>query len=127
MKTILVAIPTPQFIEVETFKSIYDLIVPDGYRLDFRPFIGDDVEQVRNLIADWVIRHGYDYLFAVDSDMAFAPDTLVKLLSADKDIVSGLYIQRIPGTHTLEIMRKNQWGGVSAVNYADIKDQGLEY
>ena len=44
---------------------------------------------------DWVIRHGYDYLFAVDSDMAFAPDTLVKLLSADKDIVSGLYIQRI--------------------------------
>ena len=125
MKRILIAIPTNRNIEAQTFKSIYDLIIPDGYQVEFQYFWGYQVEQVRNLIADWVIRHGYDYLFAVDSDMAFAPDTLVKLLSADKDIVSGLYIQRIPGTHTLEIMRKNQWGGVSAVDYADIKDQGL--
>ena len=71
------------------------------------------------------MRNGFDYLFSVDSDIAFAPDTLLKLLSHDKDLVSGLYIQRIPGTHTVEIMRKNEHGGVSHVNYADIKGQGL--
>lgn len=125
MKRILIAIPTNRNIEAQTFKSIYDLEIPDGYQVDFQYFWGYQVEQVRNLIANWVIQHNYDYLFAVDSDISFPPDTLTKLIDANKDIVSGLYIQRIPGTHTLEIMRKNQFGGVSHVDYADIKDRGI--
>ena len=124
-KRILIAIPTNRNIEASTFKSIYDLITPEGCEVDFQYFWGYQVEQVRNLIADWVIRHGYDYLFSVDSDISFAPDTLVKLVAHDKDVVSGLYIQRIPGTHTVEVMRKNAYGGVTHVNYADIKGKGL--
>ena len=124
-KRILIAIPTNRNIEAETFKSIYDLVTPEGYDVHFQYFWGYQVDQVRNLIADWTIRNGFDYLFSVDSDIAFAPDTLAKLLSHDKDIVSGVYIQRIPGRHTIEIMRKNQFGGVTHVDFADIKDQGL--
>ena len=59
---------------------------------------------MRNLIASWAI-NAYDYLFSVDSDLAFPPDTLEKLLSHDKDIVSGLYIQRLPGQN-LELYGK---------------------
>ncbi len=33
MKKILIAIPTARYIEAETFKSIYDLEVPEGYDL----------------------------------------------------------------------------------------------
>jgi len=92
-KKILIAIPTAKNIEVATFKSIYDLIVPEGYEVDFQYFYGYNVDQVRNLIADWTVR-SYDYLFSVDHDIAFAPDTLVKLLAHDKPIVTGVYRQR---------------------------------
>jgi hypothetical protein len=36
IKTILIAIPTAKYIESETFKSIYDLIIPNGYKVQFQ-------------------------------------------------------------------------------------------
>jgi FkbM family methyltransferase len=124
-KKILIAVPTNRNIEAQTFKSIYELMTPPGCEVVFQYFWGYQVDQVRNLIAHWAIQNGFDYVFAVDSDIAFAPDTLVRLMAHNVDIVSGVYIQRIPGTHTIEIMRKNEWGGVTHVNWGDIKGQGL--
>lgn len=124
-KRILIAIPTNRNIEAETFKSIYNLEVPAGYEVEFQYFWGYQVEQVRNLISHWVVQHQFDFLLAIDSDIAFPRDTLKKLLAHDVDMVTGLYIQRIPGNHTIEIMRKNEHGGVTHVPYSDIKDQGL--
>ena len=123
-KRILIAIPTAKYIEPETFKSIYDLEIPDQYQVDFQYFYGYNIDQVRNLIADWVVK-GYDYLFSVDSDIAFPPDTLKKLLAHDVDIVSGLYIQRKPGQHILEIYERNSQGGVTNVAYEKIANQAL--
>lgn len=94
MKKILIAIPTARYIEADTFKSIYDLEVPEGYKTTFQYFYGYRVDQVRNLIADWVVRD-YDYLFSVDHDITFPPDTLKKLLAHDQDLVSGVYRQRL--------------------------------
>lgn len=113
-KKILIAIPTANNIEASTFKAIYDLEIPDGYEADFQFFFGYQVDQVRNLIAHWVVNK-YDYLFSVDSDISFESNTLVKLLAHNKDVVCGLYIQRIPGTHTLEVYEKNGQGGVSNI------------
>lgn len=104
-KQILIAIPTAKYIEPETFKSIYDLIIPTGYETTFQTFYGYNVEQVRNLIADWVVK-GYDYLFSVDSDITFPPHTLAQLLSHDKDVVSAVYRQR-KEEHVLELWHKN--------------------
>lgn len=117
-KTILIAIPTNKYIEPQTFKSIYDLEVPDGYTVEFQYFYGYQIDQIRNLIASWAVK--YDYLFSVDSDISFPKDTLVKLLSHNTDIVSGLYIQRIPGQHNLELYRN----GIN-VKYEDVKHQQL--
>ena len=124
IKKILIAIPTARNIEAETFKSIYDLEVPDGYEVMFQYFYGYNIDQVRNLIADWVV-NGFDYLFSVDSDIAFPPNTLKKLLAHDKDMVSGLYIQRKPGEHILEVYEHNDRGGVNNIPYEKIKDRGL--
>ena len=106
MKKILIAIPTARYIEADTFKSIYDLEVPDGYETYFQTFYGYRVDQVRNLIADWTIR-GFDYLFAVDHDVTFATDTLKKMLAHDKDLVTGVYRQRTP-IQSIEIYDLNQ-------------------
>ena len=122
-KKILIAIPTARNIEPDTFKSIYDLEVPDGYETTFQFFFGYNIDQVRNLIADWVVK-GYDYLFSVDSDIAFNSDTLKKLLAHDKDIVSGLYIQRKPGQHILEIYEATPQGGVTQMPYEKLN--GIE-
>jgi len=115
MKNILVAIPTNKYIEPETFKSIWDLDVPDGYNLEFQFFYGYQIDQIRNLIAEWAKR--YDYLFSVDSDIILPKDTLRKMIESDKDIITGLYIQRIPGTHTVEVYMVNPNGGMSNIPY----------
>ena len=123
-KKILIAIPTARNIEAETFKSIYDLEVPEGYVADFQYFYGYNIDQVRNLIADWIVK-GYDYLFSVDSDIAFPKDTLKKLLAHNVDMVSGLYIQRKPGQHILEVYEHNGLGGVTNIPYEKIVGRGL--
>ena len=123
-KKILIAIPTARNIEPTTFKSIYDLEIPTGYEVEFQYFFGYNVDQVRNLIADWVIK-GYDYLFSVDSDISFPADTLKRLLAHDCDMVSGLYIQRKPGYHILELYEHNSRGGTSNIPYYKIKNRGL--
>jgi len=119
MKTILIAIPTARYVECDTFKSIYDQIVPSGYKTTFQCFHGYRIDQIRNLVADWVVR-GFDYLFAVDHDVTFAPDTLAKMIAHDKDLVSGVYRQRMP-EQTLEIYDLNQ----QRMNIDQIKNQTL--
>ena len=120
MKTILIGIPTNKYIEPETMRAIYNLEVPEGYKTQFQFFYGYQVDQIRNLIAHWATH--YDYLFSVDSDIVFAPDTLKKLLSHNVDMVSGLYRQRHHDRHVIEIYEKNQFGGCSNIPYENIKN-----
>lgn len=101
---ILLAIPTNKYIEPETFKSIYDLIVPSNVKLHFEFFYGYQIDQIRNLIADWGKK--YDYLFSVDSDIVLPQESLIRLLSANKDIVTGVYIQRKEEEKITELYRE---------------------
>lgn len=122
-KKILIAVPTNRNIEVETFKSIYDLEIPEGYETEFQYFFGYQIDQIRNLMAEWG-KH-YDYLFNVDSDIVLPKDTLTKMLQANKDIISGLYIQRVPDTHTLEIYMTTPNGGLDNVPLEEIEHQRI--
>jgi FkbM family methyltransferase len=123
VKKILLAVPTNRYIEPDTFKSIYNLDVPEGFDVTFQYFYGYQIDQIRNLIANWA--YNFDYLFCVDSDMVLPQDALVKMLSHNVDIVSGVYIQRKQGVDIPEIYRKNISGGTSNVKMTDIMPQGL--
>lgn len=124
-KKILIAIPTAKYIEMQTFKSLWDLEVPDGYELDFTYSFGYNIAQVRNLIASWIQQGTYDYLFSVDSDIVLPKDTLTKMIAHDKDIISGVYIQRKPNVEIPEIYR---WKGNHLTNVAlhELKPSGLQ-
>jgi FkbM family methyltransferase len=122
-KKILVAIPTAKNVETGTFKSLWDLDVPDDYETDLQFFYGYQTDQVRNLAAEWAKR--YDYLLSVDSDIVLPKDALTKMLAADKDIISGLYIQRIPNTHTLEVYMDTPNGGCTNIPYRLIHNRGI--
>jgi glycosyltransferase involved in cell wall biosynthesis len=95
-KRILIAVPTAVRIECETFKSIYDLEIPEGYEVDFNFFWCYMIDQGRNEIANYAIGNGYDYLLAIDSDIEVPKDALKKMLSHDKDLVCGMYRMRRP-------------------------------
>lgn len=120
-KKVLIAIPTAKNIEPTTFKAIYDLELPENVKADFQYFYGYNVDQVRNLIASWIVNGDYDYLFSVDYDISFGKDTLKKLLSHDKDIVSGVYRQRFHEHQTLELFESNDRGGFTHMPYEKIK------
>jgi glycosyltransferase involved in cell wall biosynthesis len=122
-KKVLLAIPTNKYIEPETFKSIYDLDVPDNIEITFQYFYGYQIDQIRNLIAHWASH--FDYLFSVDSDIVLPKDSLVKMLAHDVDVVSGVYIQRKKDTEIPEIYRKNNLGGVSNVSLDELIPTGL--
>jgi hypothetical protein len=94
VKNILIAFPTAKNIETDTFLSVYRLDKPDNVNLHLECFYGYNIDQVRNLIAHYAIQNNFDYVLFVDYDMILPKDTLTRLLSYDKDIISGVYIQR---------------------------------
>ena len=54
----------------------------------------------RNALATMAIKDDFDYVFWLDSDMVFPPDTLQRMMKTlqenDLDILSGLYFRRVP-------------------------------
>lgn len=46
---------------------------------------------LRNMTVRRALEGGYDYLFSVDTDIVLHPETLLRLLEADKDIISELF------------------------------------
>lgn len=118
MKKVLIAIPTAKYIEPETFKAIYDLIIPPGYTADFQFFYGYRIDQIRNLIAHSTLRYGYDYLFAIDSDVIPPQDTLAKLLSHQVDVVSGVYMS----SHLPESPEIFKWTGNGGMTQCHIRE-----
>ena len=94
---ILIATPTSRFIENETFYSIYKQNVPEGVELDFMFTTNYAVDTGRNILARYAIEHEFDYIFWVDADIVLPEDALEKLISHNKDIVSGSYAMKALG------------------------------
>jgi hypothetical protein len=46
---------------------------------------------------------GASHVLFLDSDLIFPPDTLARLLAHGKDIIGGLYVQRVPPFHPLGV------------------------
>jgi GT2 family glycosyltransferase len=55
---------------------------------------GQSPAKSRNVIIDQAIENECTHIFFMDDDMAIPPDSLIKLLAHDKDVVSGLYLMR---------------------------------
>ncbi len=92
MKT-LIAIPTSRDIEIQCAASLIGMkrkgrigvFCPQSYS------IGDS----RNLIVEHALEIGYDYIMWVDSDMILPKETILKLMSHNKDIAAGVYSYKL--------------------------------
>jgi len=69
---------------------------------------GYTIAENRNYCVVQAKKNGSDYLFFVDDDMIFPPDTLDVLLSHDKDVIGvNSYSRCLPLSSTVGLMDKN--------------------
>ena len=98
MKKILIAVPCMDQVPVQFAHSLGTLTKVERCVLAMQS--GSLVYSSRENLAKEAIKQGADYIFWLDSDMVFAPDTLQRLLAdieevGDGAIVSGVYFRRV--------------------------------
>lgn len=55
---------------------------------------GQSPAEARNIIAQQAIDHNCTHAFFIDDDMAVPPDTLMRLIQHDQDVITALYLLR---------------------------------
>ena len=94
-KRTLIAVPCFDMVHTDFVKCLMDVEKTDG--TSYTMIKNSLIYNARNMIAQNAIRHGFDRVLWLDSDIIFAPDTLERL-SEDMEMglgfVSGLYFTR---------------------------------
>lgn len=85
-KRLLIGIPSKKYIENETYKSIYDLNIPENYEVEFQYFYGYSREQIMNLMAEWA--KNYDYTLFIKANSILDENLLIDIDNLNSDIVS---------------------------------------
>ena len=95
MKT-LIAVPCFDMVHTDFMRCLIDLEKPEG--TSYTVIKNTLIYNARNTIAANAVKMGFDRIMWFDSDVTFAPDTLIRLSETmDKtggDIVTGLYFTR---------------------------------
>lgn len=91
MLRVMIAVPTFENIQPATFKSIYDLEIPENVEATFEYVTGYDCARARNAIVDKAIKNEFDYVFMVDSDVVLLKYALSYLLEDEPNMVMGAY------------------------------------
>ena len=91
---LLIGVPTCRGVKPETIECLWSL---DTSMFGCADLLisrnGYGVARNKNMIATKAIDEGYDYIFTVDDDMTFPPDTLARLLALDSGIASAWAMQ----------------------------------
>lgn len=94
---------------INSLISLMTYSIGQGVEIDRIATFRDNITFARNKIASKAYRGGADYLFFLDDDMVFEPETLMNLLAHRKDIVGGLtFIRTEP--HDPSFYAKNSDG-----------------
>ena len=90
---LLIGIATAESARMAAFYDyLHFLRKPEGtLRISFHTNSG---ARNRNLIIDDALANNCSHILFLDDDMAFGPDALMRLIRHDKDIISGLYLNR---------------------------------
>lgn len=102
MLRIGIGLPTNRLIKPKTAQSLMELV--NHTRYDYRFIVstrGYTTAENRNYISAKAVKAGCDYLFSVDDDMIYEPDTLDRLLAHQKDIIGGEYLTKYEVQETI--------------------------
>jgi hypothetical protein len=91
---ILIGVPSRGEISARTANDIIALICNAGIPLAVNFAVGSVLPGNRELLAEQALEMGASHLFFLDSDMAFPPDTLNRLLAHGKPIIGANAVTR---------------------------------
>lgn len=90
---LMLAVPTAEVARKAAFYDYFNqLQKPEGTILTFAH--GQSPAKSRNLMIEAALEQNCTHILFIDDDTAFKPDMAMRLLSHDKDIVTGLYYMR---------------------------------
>lgn len=93
-------------------------VVPTGWALGLlrlqipghvQLFEGAPYDHARNAACELALQHDFTHVFMFDSDVIAPPDTILRLLQHDLDIVSGMYCRRSPPHGVAVAIKDGQW------------------
>ena len=90
---VLVGVPSRSYIQAQTCTTLFSLTGTPNVKVALTVSLGSVIADKRNNICKLALERGDDYVFFVDSDAQFPPDTLTRLLALDKDIVGAMYFR----------------------------------
>jgi hypothetical protein len=82
------------FVPTPFAQSLSQMALPRGTIVEFVG--GRTIDAMRNRICDIALEGDYTHCCMLDSDMVYQPFTFWELLKADKDIIAGLSVTRLP-------------------------------
>ena len=109
---VCIGIPSGRSIDTGFVKTIFDRL--KEWTKIYAPVLSIDttipIDLSRNHIVEMAKRENCDYLFFLDSDVLIAPGQLERLMSHDKEVVTGIYNMKVSPYYQLP--RKRVTGGL---------------
>lgn len=119
---ILIAVPSMDSVPAVFAQSLAMLEKVGNCAIAFK--VGSLVYTSRNELAQQAIKMGADYIFWLDSDMAFEADTLKQMLKTMEenklDILSGVYFRRNP-PYTPVLFNKLETSDEEKVDFSEFE------
>lgn len=91
----------------------------------FDMVVSTDIPSARNTIVQRALEGGSEWVLFLDDDHTFASDFLMRLLSHEKEVVSGLYLQRAGGHQPIAFSHRREDGLYERINLLDYPGEGL--
>ena len=101
---VALALPSGRTWEARTATAVSGLTaysVLHGIQMGIVNLEGSMITKQRNDLVEHAKNMEADYIFFVDTDLVMPPDTLIRLLKHDKDVVGATYNKRVPPYETL--------------------------
>ncbi len=96
MPKVFVGVPCGEFTRSRTAACITAMVMQSRVALGLKWGFAGDVAENQNIFVHQALATESTHLLLVETDMIFPPDTLMRLLAHDQDIVGALYRFREP-------------------------------
>lgn len=130
-----IAVPCAQVVEPRTLQSMMTLCaysVAHGIKINYIGYTQRAlIDDARNMLTEAFLKSSTEWLFWMDSDMVFPPDTLVKLFDAaekkEAKMVTGVYYQRLGMNYPCIWTRGEQTEGGQITGEGDPRSKYNKY
>ncbi len=102
--SVMLSIPSGRTWEARSATAICGMAMYSalhGVQVNISNLEGSMITKQRNDLVETALKWKQDYILFIDCDLVFPPDSLLKLLKHDKDIVGATYNKRVPPYETL--------------------------